>query len=197
MEIEIPIKEETLERSGLQFTDRTPVEPAPEPTAPTFANCWADTHKSLHIENIEGVEFTLRPITVDEQARIVQESKVPPAELPQADPQDVEGLAQALGKTTADLTAAEKLQLGRMASRATAEATVDNWLFQVLTVGASLGVWDRFGSEGWSDARPCDLEAVKRLRAPVLALLFGRYSHYFRSIKRPVGKPPTGGVVGV
>lgn len=144
--------------SQKQAQERPPdtIDPAMDAAEPRFSGCWADNEREIIQVEINGVTFRMRSITVGEERRIADELAV---EL------KVKDVAEAQGEEVA-----ATLKLGDYTRR------------MILNVGAALGMWHKYGSEGWSDPRPVTLENVEALKGDVLSRLWSEHIKYFRFV---------------
>lgn len=129
------------------------IEAASDAAEPKFDNCWVDCEREIREVEIGGVKFRLRSITVGEERRIADELAI---ELKIADVKE------------GDVPAV--LKLGDFTRR------------MILNVGAALGMWKKYGTEGWSVDRPVTMENVEALKGGVLSQLWVQYVTYFRSV---------------
>lgn len=132
------------------------IEPAQDAAEPKFENCWTDSDREVIQTEYNGITFRLRSITVGEEARIADELKF------EVNLKDIK-------ETDSDNVPAT-IKWGDYTKR------------MILNVGAALGMWKKYGSEGWSDPRPVTRENVEALKGDVLAHLWAQHIKYFRSV---------------
>jgi hypothetical protein len=129
------------------------IDPQTEAAEPKFTNCWVDDEREIIMTEIGGVTFRLRSITVGEERRIADELALELKTTPAA-----EGDVPAV------------IRMGDFTRR------------MILNVGAALGMWKKYSSEGWSDARPVTPENVEALKGDVLTKLWLEHVKYFRGV---------------
>ena len=142
-----------------------------------FDNCWADSSTELAVLTIGGCEFRMREITIGEDARIARESAT---SVPGSEPTEQQTIlyARTIGKEPPDLTDEERAHLTQLAAQPT--HGIDGSRVMILTLAASLGVWTRFGNEGWSADRDVTVATVEALKSRVLRPLWREYQKSFR-----------------
>jgi hypothetical protein len=129
------------------------IDPQTEAAEPKFSNCWVDDEREIIMVEIGGVTFRLRSITVGEERRIADELAIE-VKVPDVSAGDVPAV----------------IKLGDFTRR------------MILNVGAALGMWHKYSSEGWSDSRPLTTENVEALKGDVLTKLWLEHVKYFRHV---------------
>ena len=129
------------------------IDPQTEAAEPKSKNCWVDDEREIIMTEIGGVTFRLRSITVGEERRIADELAL---ELRMA--------------PTEEGDVPTVIKMGDFTKR------------MILNVGAALGMWHKYSSEGWSDSRPVTLENVEALKGDVLTKLWLEHVKYFRCV---------------
>jgi len=129
------------------------IDPQTEAAEPKFTNCWVDDEREIIQTEIGGITFRLRSITVGEERRIADELALELRMVP-----------------TEDGDVPTVIKMGDFTKR------------MILNVGAALGMWHRYSSEGWSDSRPVTPENVEALKGDVLTKLWLEHVKYFRCV---------------
>jgi hypothetical protein len=128
---------------------------------PEFKNCWVDDEREIIQTEIGGVTFRLRSITVGEERRIADEIALEVA---------VPKKSAVVIPASAEEDAPAVIKMGDFTRR------------MILNVGAALGMWKKYSTEGWSDARPVTPENVEALKGDVLTKLWLEHVKYFRCV---------------
>lgn len=131
-------------------------------TVPQIDHCFVDEPAEMFEVTIGGIEYRLRSISAEEDARINNEcrSKMQIDNIP-------DNKAEAVDFIRSEMLASA--------------STIDVYKMRVLTVAAALGVWNTHGNEGWSADRELTIENVGMLKADVLDFLHEGHQEFFRS----------------
>ena len=160
-----------------------------DPTAldkePKFECCWADEDREICEVVLGTTTFRMRSLTAGEANKIQGMVQV---RLPKyaGDPSEQHRTlyARSVGKDAVDMTADDIAVLKNLLSGSV--VGMDGATIIKLTVGAALGMWQTFGTEGWSDPnwrepRPVTEEQVLRMKDDALTLLWRKHNKFFRT----------------
>jgi hypothetical protein len=145
------------------------IDPQAEAVEPKFTNCWVDDEREIIQTEIGGVTFRLRSITVGEERRIADELALE-LTMPAKKKELPEEAASIPGAVVMVEEVPAVIRMGDFTRR------------MILNVGAALGMWKKYSSEGWSDSRPVSPENVEALKGDVLTKLWLEHVKYFRCV---------------
>jgi hypothetical protein len=161
------------------------IDPAVLANEPKFECCWADEDREICTVVLGTTTFRMRSLTAGEAQMIrgMVQTSLPKHEGGPTEQHKVL-YARAIGKeqdeiSEGDIDLLKKLLSGKVVG-------MDGSKIISLTVAASLGMWSKFGREGWSDpnwteAPKITEEKLMRLKDDAVSFLWREHNKFFRT----------------
>ena len=152
---------------------------------PKFECCWADEDREICEVVLGTTTFRMRSLTAGEANKIQGMVQV---RLPKhaGDPSEQHKTlyARSVGKSPEEMTEDDIALLKKLLSGSV--VGMNGAAIIRLTVGAALGMWKKYGTEGWADSnwgepREVTLEQLDCLKEEALSFLWRKHNKFFRS----------------